>query len=617
MTASGYSSSAPLGGGAPGALARAWSGRLGAFLRASPLFAILLLLMACLLVPIGIGAYMSFRTTPIGTPGGHWTLHNFGLLIHDQQALSLLGNTALLTIGAAGGATVLGATLAWTLTNTNVPKAKWLMLLPMAPMILPGLLKCTAWIDLYAPRSGLVNIEFENWFGFSPNSPPFNIYSMGGMILILALSGTPIAYLIMLSPFGNLGRSYEEASRVSGAGKLQTLFRVIVPSVTPAILSAFALCAILVATSFETPILIGLPGNVLTYISAIYHQTSGGVIPNYNTAGAYASVYLLMTTALLVWYVRATRAEKRFAVVSGRDYVRQRIDVGKWRWALFAFVLLYFFLAFFQLVLGTLLVSIIPFYTATQGNPIKNFTWMWWSKVFHEHDIFRACVTSVYLAMIGAFVTTFGATLVAIASLKSKLRYRRVFEVMATLPVALPSFVFSTLLLLTVLFMPGLIRFYNTRWPLIVAFAIISLPLAVRVMSGTVIQLHDEFSEASSVAGANRAQTSVRVTLPLLRSALVDCASAVFSHNFKELGAIILLIGPNTLMLPTLIFDHWEAGDLGTVSALNLLSLFLSGFFIGFGMVFLRTQKRRSGARMVNRRLVAISEAEQTLAAVE
>jgi iron(III) transport system permease protein len=597
-------------------LRRLWSGRLGGLVRSAPMLVILVALLAGLLVPVGIGIYMSFRTKPFGQSGGAWTLHNYGELIHDTAAWSLFGNTLLLTVAAGLGATIIGATLAWILTNTNVPAAKYLILLPMAPMLLPGLLKCTAWIDLYAPQGGLVNLELVNWFGLDRYHPPFNIYTMQGMIVILALSGAPIAYLIMLTPFGNLGRSYEEASRVSGAGRVQTLFRVILPSVMPALLSAFALCSILVATSFETPILIGLPGGVRTYISAIYSKMQGGGLPDYNATAAYASLYLVLTGLLLLFYVRATRSEKRYAVVTGRDYVRQRIDVGRWRWALFALVILYFVLAFLQLVVGTLLVSLIPYYTATQGNPLRHWTTQWWSTVFNQHNIVEACTTSIYLAGIGAVVTTLAATMIALASFKSRFRFRRLLEVMATLPVALPSFVFSTLLLFTVLFVPGLLQFYNTRWPLIVAFSIISLPLAVRVMSGTVIQLNNEFSEASSVSGANKAQTNRHVTLPLLRSAIVDCASAVFSHNFKELGAIILLIGPNTIMLPTLIFEHWETGDFGTVAALNMLSLIISATFIGVTMLFLRSQRRR-GTPRAGRRLTTMSETEPAVAAVE
>lgn len=582
--------SIPIIGPVLGLLGRLWSGRIGGWVRAAPLLAVLIVLMLCLLVPIGIGVYMSFRSAPIGQ-SGVFTLSNYSQLLHDSQAATLLGNTVILTICAATIATTLGALLAWSLTSTNVPLARWLTFLPMAPLLLPGLLKCTAWIDLYAPRSGLVNIEIERYLGVSQ---AFNIYSMPGMIIILGLSGTPIAYLIMLAPFGSLGRSLEEASLICGANRFQTLRRVTLPAVTPALLSAFALCSILVATSFETPILIGLPGGVLTYISAIYHQTTGGVVPNYNVASAYAAVYLLMTGALLAWYVRATKKEKRFAVVSGRDYVKQRANLGKWRWLLFALVLVYFWFAFLQLVLGTLLVSIIPFYTATQGSPFKNWTLQWWRQVFDTPDVWKAASTSIILALVGAVLTTAAATLIAIASFKSKLRFRRAFELIATLPVALPSFVFSTLLLISVLFLPVLTDLYNTRWPVVIAFVIVSLPLAVRIMSGSVIQLQDEFAEASSISGANRSQTSRKVTLPLLRNALVDSGSAVFSHCFKELGAIVLLIGPNMLMLPTLIFNQWDAGYIGVVAAMNLLALGIAMLFIGGSMLLLRRQGRKS-----------------------
>jgi len=524
-----------------------------------------------------MGLFVSLWSSELGLPG-QLTLHNYILAIQDPRAPALLANTAVFTVGAAAGATALGIVLAWSTTSTDMPLARFLFVLPAAPVLLPGLLKETAWIELYSPRSGLVNFGLERAFHLP--GPLFNIYSMLGMIAIMALTLTPVTYFVLVSPIAALGRSLEEASRIAGAGRFQTLVRIVVPAVGPAIFSALALSALLAATTFETPILIGLPGNVLTYISVVYQSLSGSSIPNYNLAAADTTVYLITGVGLLAWYLRATRSERRFAVVTGRDYVRARARIGRWRWVLLAINLIYFLLAFLQLVGVTALVSLVQFYTVSSGNPFQNFTLDNYRVIFTTPDILKAASTSLLLAAEVSVLTTCAATLIAVIALKSRLRFRRLLEVAGTLPLAVPPFVFSIYLLMSVLFIPGLVHTYATPIPLVVADVVVFLPFAIRILSGAVIQLHDEFTETARVCGSGVAR-SVFTVLPLLSTALLSSAVLVFAFSFRELGAVVLLIGPNTSLLPPLIFSLWGTGEIGSVAVLNILSFGISAAVLG------------------------------------
>jgi iron(III) transport system permease protein len=553
----------------------------------------MLAIVACILVPLFLGFWMAFRTVPVGQGGGSFTFQNIKAAAVDPQAAKLIGNTVLLTVCAAGGGTLLGIFMAWIVTSVHVPCQKLLYALPLAPALIPGLMKDTAWINLYAPRSGLVNIELERYAHLS--GPIFNIYSMRGMIIILLLSIAPISYIVMVPAFTATGRSMSEASQIVGAGRVQTFFRVTLPSVRPAIISAVALSAILVAASFETPILIGLPAQRLTYIASIYEALEGSVLPDYNLAAAESLVYLILTIGLLIWYLMATRKERRFALVMGRDYGIARATLRGWRWVLFAVIVGYFLVAFVQPFVGTVLVSFLPFYTATATvNPLQHFTVSNYTGLWNIPEVWPALRTSLLLSIVVALLTTIVALALSWVALKSRLRIRRVFEFIGTLPVGVPPLVYATFLLMSVLFVPGLVHAYNKIYPLIIADVVVLLPFSIRILSGAVLQLHNDLIEAPRVLGSSAWRTITSIVLPLLRVSLLSSIVLIFALSFRELGAVVFLTGPNTLLLPTVIFEQWNTGQqLGPVAALNILSVVLSAGSLLLAQLLLRASRRR------------------------
>jgi iron(III) transport system permease protein len=286
-------------------------------------------------------------------------------------------------------------------------------------------------------------------------------------------------------------------------------------------------------------------------------------------------------------------------VVGGRGYSQGvRTRVGWWRWVLTVVVIGYFLIGFVQLVLASVAVSLVPYYTVTDGNPLRTLTFAGYRAEWN-HSLWQAVSSSLALAVVVAVLTVCAALLLSFVAFKTRMRLRRVVEAIATVPVALPPLVFSVSLLITVLFVPGLVVAYGTDIPLVLASLVVFLPFAMRIIASATIQVGDELLEASRVSGARWLRSMTTVMVPLLGVAITNAVIFVFVQSFRELGAVVLLISPSQILLPVKIFGSWEEGEVTSVAVLNVLSAVipLVVLVVVFGARRLLGAARRSRAR--------------------
>ena len=507
----------------------------------------ILVIAAAVLVPIAILIVLSFQTvTALGR--GPATLANYSELLGSGQAWKALENTLVFTVGAALLALVLGAVMAWAVTSVNLPMRQLLRILPVCVLILPPLVKDPAWIILFGRETGLDNGFAGNVRGIDHSI--VNVFSMVGMISVSGVFAAPMAYSILLTPFQGIDGSQIEASRMSGARLPRTLFKIVVPTVLPALLSAGTLLVILIASSFETPILIGLPAGVNTYMGQIYESVNSPV-HGFNFAAAQGSLYLVLTTLMVVLYLFATRNERRFVSVSGRGHQHKLIEAPVLRWVLAAFLGIYALFGFIAPLAITILTSIVPFYSAVSGNPFHDFTLENFRAVYTTPEVLKGIETSGVLAFCVAVGVVLVAGLLAVVSLKTRSRFRRVCEFVAMAPIAMPALVYSVGLLLTVLSVPYLARIaYGSKGLMYVAEIVVFIPVTMRLISSALIQVSDELIEASRLSGASMARSVRLILAPIIRPALLYAGAVVFVLAYRELGAVVFLVAINTSILP-------------------------------------------------------------------
>jgi len=208
-----------------------------------------------------------------------------------------------------------------------------------------------------------------------------------------------------------------------------------------------------------------------------------------------------------------------------------------------------------------------------------------------------AFATAILNAVLGTFA----------AYVLSKYRFpgKQSLGIVVNLPVAIPTVVVGTSLLL--LWGPiGLLgRFLEpfglqpmfTPVGVLLAHLLVTFPYMLGVVKPLLDELETTYEEAAYTIGATRWQTFRFVILPALRGGLFTGTLLTFAHSLGEFGATVMVSGNlrlRTQTAPLYIFAQFEAGNIANANAVAAVLALLS-FVIFFFL--LRFTGRRSPAK--------------------
>ncbi len=530
--------------------------------------ALTLLVAFFVVTPIAFLVFGMFWTAPPGRPG-QFTTSFVTRAFSAGQALPLLANTLIFAMGSTVLTLLLATSFVFIAYRTDTPGARIFETLPIIPLVFPSMLIDIAWSFLLSPRTGLINTFIMKLFGLS--EAPFNIFSLEGMIWSQGLSLTPMAYLLLAGSFRNMDATMEESARVSGAGYRSIVFTVTLPLMLPAVLSTAILLFMIGIQSFETPVFLGMPGGVYVYMSVIYETILIRPSPEWGLASAQAFVFLLLGSVTIAAYLYATRRLQKFVTVTGKGYRPKVISLGRWKYLALAFIVVYLLLAIVLPIFIVTLVSLLPYYSPTSPDFLKEFTLNYYFEAVKTPLVQRSMINSIGIATIVAPLSIGLATTVAYMAVKSKIKGRRVLEVVTLLPNAYPGLVYALALIWTFLSIPLTRPFYGTMVIMMAAYIIHFIPYSVRIVTNSMVQIHSELEEAARVTGSSWLNMFSNVVLPLLKPSLLNGLMYVFIQAYRQLGAAVLLVVPGTYVLPVVILTYWNDGQIGFMSAIVIL----------------------------------------------
>lgn len=514
-------------------------------------------------IPLVSLIYTSFKD-----PTGALTLTNYVNAFGEGKLYSLMLTSFIYALGSASVATVVAAGVAWLVERTNVAGKHLFFALALGPLVIPGMLNTVAWIFLLSPKIGLLNVIATNWLGFT--APPFNIYSLGGMIWTEGIHISPLAFMLISANLRSLDPSLEEAARMSGASPWQAFFRITFRLSLPAFLSGFLLMFIRGFESFEVPAVIGLPAEVHVFMSRIYLALHS-YPPDYGYATTLSMVILVITGLGVYWYNRYTAASSRFATVTGKGYRPSVLDLGKWRYPA-AIILGIFFLLVVGLPLFILAwASIIPYFTVPSAEMLSKLTLENYQFIINYPLMSTAVKNSIILSLSAATITMLLTAVIAWLVVRSKARGKWLLDGLASAPLAFPGMVLAVALLTLYLALP--LPLYGTLGILIIAYVTKYTPYGMRYVSASMIQIHNELEEAAQVAGSSWIAMFWRILLPLLRPGLLAGWIYIITVSIRELSASVLLYSSGSEVLPVLLFDMWNGGFSNEVSALGIMMI--------------------------------------------
>jgi iron(III) transport system permease protein len=491
-------------------------------------------------------------------------------LFVDSQYLEPLINTLVLGFAVMVCVVLMGVPMAWGVARTDMPGQKFFRSAPLVAFLTAPYLSALAYIMLLGPNAGLLNKAIKSVFGLQES--PFNIFGPVGVIFVISSHLFAFAFFMTSSALDSMDASLEETAQILGANKFQTMMRVTLPLMMPAISSA-ALAAFVVSIALFGPqAFLGLPERVYYLPTKIWTLLSTGYPPRYAEASALG-LGIVALTAFALFVQRSFLEKRSYVVLSGKGTRPSRVKLGPWKWLLFGYSS---FIILISVVLpyGVLVVAAFS-KDWLDGPSLANFTLDNFPFVlFEDQRSSRAILNSFLLAAGAATLAVLLGLLVSFIDLRTKIRGRRVLDYLSILPMGVPGIVLAVGLIQAWLRSP--IPVYGTIWVLLIAYMTRYIPISVRSANTAIRQVDPTLEEAARVAGASWGNTMRRITMPLVKPGMLVAWTLVFVPSLQELNTSILLYTQGTEVISVMIFKLNEMGYFEAIAALSLITVTLA-----------------------------------------
>ncbi|MDD3640830.1 MAG: iron ABC transporter permease [Atribacterota bacterium] len=501
---------------------------------------------------------------------GSFTLEKYISAYTDPAFSKIIINTIIFVVGAAVVATVLALFLAYLNNRTDIPCKFLFKIISITPMMIPHILFSVSWVLLLNPSNGILNLILKQLF--SLESSPLNIYSLWGMMLVEGLLDMPIAYLIIAPAMASFDVNLEESSRVFGANSGQTLFRITLPVLKPAILASFILCIVRCMASFAVPSVIGMPGRIYVLSTHIYRTISIGFAVDYGKAAAIGMSVLVTSVTLIYIYRYMTSASEKYVTISSRGYRPTVIELKKAKIPLFVILGILMFVLIVLPVLVLIYTSLTPYAMVPSSRAFSMMNLNHWSDVISDPISLLSLKNSLFLGIFGATLGVVLSIFVAYTIVKIRTKASGLLESLSFLSFSFPGIVIG------VGFMWFFVRtpIYATIWALLIGYIATYLPYGIRPLSSAFVQIHKHLEESSMVCGAKPLTTMWRIIVPLLIPGIVSSWVLMSTMFLRELTLSVVLSRPGTEVLAVQILRFANDGLWGRLSALGIIMIVLS-----------------------------------------
>lgn len=489
--------------------------------------------------------------------------------ISQRAALRALGHTLITGLCAGLLSVLIGGCAALLVTLGDIRIRKFFTVCFTLSMLIAPQIVALGYLEAVRGIAPIVwqpaNGTMQGW------SHPLR--SLGGIIAVLAIHHTPLAFLTIRAGLIRIPRDVLEAASLDGAHGLSWLTRVILPLIRNQISVAALLCFIAAAGNFGIPAMLGISENILTLPTLIYRRLSGlgpGMIPDMAALGL-----ILVVLAIFALAAAQILNGKITPLVGDAASPIGMCPLGRWRFSSEILLSLLLFIAAFVPVTALIWAALTPapgvaltINTITSANFIDVFGNLAGAPL-------RAIGNSFLFSGLAAFLCAILSLICVFAFGRLKPRTRAVVEPLSDWPFAMPGVVLAVSFIL--LFLKPLplvhVSLYGTATIIIMAYVARFFVLTLKPALAALDASDPNIEEAALLCGAGRYALIRYILLPAIGPALFSGAIIIFLTAFNELTVSALLWGPGTQTLGVVMFGYEEAGLSGQAAVLGLTGL--------------------------------------------
>lgn len=453
--------------------------------------------------------------------------------IQDNLLLGYITSSATLVGFTALTSGVLASALAWFITAYDFPGRKLLSIALIFPIAIPPYIGAYTYSGLLG-YTGAVQRFCRETIGWNPPPTFGDIMNMPGAVFIFTIFLYPYLYLILRGFLDRQASQLVDASRLLGAGRIRTYWRVILPLTRNSLIAGLTLISFEVLSDYGVVSYFGID----TFTTAIFKAwTDFGDIQSALRLSAILLVAVITITSL----EKASRGARGTAYASTRVTPLTRIRP---RGAHLALVT--------ATTWGTLVIAlIIPLIQLAYWGYVSvgNIRWANLGEMF---------ANTLILGLVGAALTVVGAVIIG--------NYQRIFpgvlsrlySRIAILGYSVPSAVIAiTLLLFFITFDKYVgVSLSLSVTAIVIAYFIRFLAVGMQNVESGFSRIGTKYAESSRLLGRGVWQTFWRVDLPMMRLPLQGAFLLVFIDIIKELPIVLILRPFNYYTLSTKVFEY-------------------------------------------------------------
>ena len=544
------------------------------------------LLLAVFIIPLCQILFLSFDQP-------EWKLDNYRRIFEDDIQIKLLWRTLAMSVNVTVFCLLLGYPIAYAMLRSSEVMKRVIALLVILPLWTSLLVRTYVWIVILG-RKGLVN---ESLIGLGLIDTPIALlYNRVSVYIGMVHIMLPFMVLPLYAVMQRIDLRLLSASWSLGASRLKSFYLILLPLSFPGVLAGSLLVFILSIGFFVTTAILGGLSEI-TYVMLI--ETYINKLFNWPLASAMAIVLLIATLALVVGYNkmlstgpgglsflgRLIVAILRFGSVLERSiskakekFVRNDKPMAikaygrkpMWRPSV---VFIAAWLIIFLLDFPLTIIFPLSFSDAIYLQfPPPDYSFRWYEKYFSRADWTGPTITSFQVAAITMIVATLIGTIASIAIVRSEFPGKRIVLALLLSPIIVPTIILA--IALYYLFAGyGLI---GSKLGLILAHTVLAVPYVIVVVSAALERIDFSLEQAAWTLGAGKIKAFVKVTLPLIRPAVLTGALFSFLASFDEVVIAIFISGTSAITLPKKMWDGIREEIEPTIAAVAALLIALS-----------------------------------------
>jgi len=500
---------------------------------------------------ISVGCILLFAILPLLTLAFHVSGKDWDFIVNDANFWEAIKNSVIYTGAAAIITTILALIAAYLLETSNLRKKNLYVVALTLGMLVPTI-SVGLGLRILFGTNGFLDLLF---------GLEIEVRGFPGLIMGSVMTSFPATFLILYDALHYEDKGPYDAANIMGIKRFSTFFRLTIPYLRIALISAFCACFTLIFSDYGMPMEIA--GKVKTLPMYLYDQFMSSF--QYGRGSIAGFVLLIPSVISFVFdliFKDQSVAEKQNRLIAPKKGFNRAAAVVI---ILLCVILFLPQLAFISLSFTTAFPNNLTFTVEHIANIFSNT---------HGVGLTAYIFNSLELALLTALIGTCFAYLLGYMSVRKTGRMAKAVDLLALSTIAIPGLVLGIGYIF--LFKGTNGSFYGTILILIVVNIFHFLGSPYLLAKNCLSKINSEYEVIGETLGISKGKIIRKVLIPNSVSTLVEMFSYFFLNSMITISAVAFLCTYDNQPLSILITTYEKNSNYEMQSVISLIILFLN-----------------------------------------